>query len=61
MGVVFSVFGAGMLIGTVVMSIWGGPKKRRMFAILPSAIWTGLCMLALGAQPLWFLLRSLAS
>lgn len=50
MGFVFSVFGAGMLIGTLVMSIWGGPK-RRMFAILPSAIWTGLCLLALGAQP----------
>lgn len=50
MGFVSSFIGAGMLLGTVVMSIWGGPK-RRMFAVLGSGFFTGFCVIALGAQP----------
>jgi MFS family permease len=49
-GYVSSAIGAGMLIGTLVMSIWGGPK-RRVYGILISGIWLGLCGMFLGAQP----------
>ena len=49
-GYVSSAIGIGMLIGTLVMSIWGGPK-RRIYGILFSGIWQGLCGLFMGAQP----------
>ncbi|HKJ28333.1 MAG TPA: MFS transporter, partial [Anaerolineales bacterium] len=39
-----AAFGLGMLAGTFIMSLWGGPK-RRFYAVLGSAIWTGLCMI----------------
>ena len=38
MGVVFSLVGVGMLIGTLVMSIWGGPKRRIYGILLPGAL-----------------------
>ena len=28
LGLLFSIVGVGMLIGTLVMSVWGGPKRR---------------------------------
>jgi MFS family permease len=49
-GFVASIIGAGMLIGTLIMSVWGGPK-RRFFAVAASGFWMGLCVLAMGAQP----------
>ncbi|MCW5877193.1 MAG: MFS transporter [Anaerolineales bacterium] len=42
-GVVFSIVGAGMLLGTVLMSVWGGPK-RRVFGVIGAGIWMGLLM-----------------
>jgi DHA3 family macrolide efflux protein-like MFS transporter len=49
-GLTSSVVGLGMLVGTLVMSIWGGPQKR-FTAVLGSSIWMGLCTMILGAQP----------
>jgi len=49
-GLAFSAFGLGMLLGTVVMSIWGGPK-RRFYAVLGGSIWSGLTSIAMGARP----------
>ena len=46
-GFVGSVVGAGMLLGTVVMSAWGGPK-RRVYGVLLSGMWTGAMLLLLG-------------
>ncbi len=45
-GVVLSIVGAGMLLGTLVMSAWGGPK-RRVFGVLGAGIWMGAMMLLL--------------
>ncbi|MCW5877689.1 MAG: MFS transporter [Anaerolineales bacterium] len=45
-GVVASMVGAGMLVGTLVMSAWGGPK-RRVFGVIGSAIWMGVMLLFL--------------
>lgn len=54
-GLTYSAVGVGMLIGTLVMSAWGGPK-RRFYGVLGGAIWTGLCMIILGSQPsLWII------
>ena len=49
-GLVSSLMGLGMLVGTLIMSVWGGPK-RRFYAVAGSGFWMGLCVLALGAQP----------
>ena len=49
-GLTSSAIGLGMLVGTLVMSLWGGPQKR-FHAVLGSAIWMGLCTMMLGAQP----------
>jgi DHA3 family macrolide efflux protein-like MFS transporter len=43
-GVVGSLIGLGMLVGTLVMSAWGGPK-RRVFGVLGSGLWMSATLL----------------
>lgn len=50
LGMVQSVFGAAMLIGSIVMSVWGGPK-RRMLTIYACAVLIGLSMIIIGLRP----------
>lgn len=47
-GLASSATGAGMLLGTLVMSAWGGPK-RRIYAVLGSGVWLGICSLLMGS------------
>jgi MFS family permease len=47
MGYVFSFIGLGMLAGTVVMSVWGGPK-RRIFGIFIPAFIESILLIVLG-------------
>jgi DHA3 family macrolide efflux protein-like MFS transporter len=47
MGYVFSFIGLGMLAGTVVMSVWGGPK-RRIYGILVPAFLESILLMILG-------------
>ncbi len=49
-GLATSAMGAGMLLGTLIMSVWGGPQ-RRFYAVLGGAIWLGLTTILLGARP----------
>lgn len=46
-GLVGSIVGVGMLVGTFVMSAWGGPK-RRVFGVIGSGMWMGAMLLILG-------------
>ncbi len=48
MGAVLSIVGAGYLGGTLVMSTWGGPR-RRMLGVLVVGIGQGLLMAGMGA------------
>jgi len=49
-GSVMSIAGAGMLIGTVVMGTWGGPRQRvRGLALLLSVAGLALCVVGLRA------------
>jgi MFS family permease len=49
-GSVMSIAGLGMLIGTVVMSTWGGPKKRvRGLALLLSITGLAICLIGFRA------------
>lgn len=49
MGGIQTVMGAGMLVGSVVMSTWGGPK-RRIPGLLGFIAFAGLGLMVLGLQ-----------
>jgi len=50
LGKVLSYGGIGLLTGSVVMSIWGGPK-RRVLGILGSGLLLGLSVMLAGLRP----------
>jgi DHA3 family macrolide efflux protein-like MFS transporter len=51
LGILVSIVGVGMLIGTLVMSAWGGPK-RRIHGVLGFLIISGFFTSLLGMSPL---------
>lgn len=51
LGTVLSMGGVGLLVGSVLMSVWGGPK-RRMAGILGFMLLDGLCVMFGGVRPL---------
>jgi MFS transporter, DHA3 family, macrolide efflux protein len=50
LGTVMSIAGSGMLIGGLVMSVWGGPK-RRINGVLGFELLSGLCFILAGLRP----------
>jgi MFS family permease len=50
LGLIISIAGLGMLAGSLVMSIWGGPK-RRINGVLVFEFLSGLCFLLIGLRP----------
>jgi DHA3 family macrolide efflux protein-like MFS transporter len=50
LGIIISVAGGGMLVGSLVMSAWGGPK-RRIDGVLRFELLSGLCFLLIGLRP----------
>ncbi len=50
LGYVLAASGAGMLIGSLVMSTWGGPK-RQMTGIYGAWLLRGLCYIVAGLRP----------
>jgi MFS transporter, DHA3 family, macrolide efflux protein len=50
LGVIFSVAGGGLLTGSLVMSIWGGPKHR-MYGIYSFAVLQALSLVLVGLRP----------
>lgn len=59
LGLVFSVGGIGMLAGGLVMSAWGGPK-RRIYGVLGSQFVCGLCFILAGVRSSAVLIMSAA-
>lgn len=49
LGMVLSTGGSGMLVGSIVMSIWGGPK-RQIYNILGFELLLGLCIFLVGMR-----------
>ncbi len=49
-GNVFSAAGVGMVVGSVAMSIWGGPK-RRINGVLGADLILGLALIGFGLRP----------
>jgi MFS transporter, DHA3 family, macrolide efflux protein len=59
LGVVLSVAGFGMLAGSILMSVWGGPRRRVYGLYVPLAI-QGLILLLGGLRPSAVLIASAA-
>ncbi|BAY66483.1 major facilitator transporter [Calothrix brevissima NIES-22] len=49
-GTILSIAGIGTLVGSLVMSVWGGPK-RRIRGILGFGLLLGICMVFTGLYP----------
>lgn len=50
LGLIISIAGTGMLAGSLVMGIWGGPK-RRINGVLGFEFLSGLCYVLIGLRP----------
>ncbi|HLO14636.1 MAG TPA: MFS transporter [Anaerolineales bacterium] len=49
-GIIISIAGGGMFAGSLVMSVWGGPK-RRMQTVLASELIKGFGIILIGLRP----------
>jgi MFS family permease len=50
LGAVISIAGVGMLIGSLIMSVWGGPR-RRINGVLLFELVSGVCFMLIGLRP----------
>jgi predicted MFS family arabinose efflux permease len=50
LGTVLSVAGIGILVGSVLMSVWNGPK-RRVYGVLGGALLLSICIIIAGLAP----------
>jgi MFS family permease len=50
LGTVLSIGGSGMLVGSVLMSLWGGPRPR-IHGVLGGTLLIGLAMILAGLRP----------
>jgi MFS family permease len=49
-GIIASVASLGMLTGSIVLSVWGGPT-RRVYGVLGFGVILGICMAGMGIRP----------
>jgi MFS family permease len=50
LGVLISIAGVGMLVGGLLMSVWGGPRPR-INGVLNFELLSGLCFIVIGLRP----------
>jgi hypothetical protein len=50
LGIIIGIAGAGMLVGGLAMSVWGGPK-RRILGVLNFELLSGACFVLIGLRP----------
>jgi MFS family permease len=50
LGIIIAIAGSGMLVGSLIMSIWGGPK-RRIDGVLNFELLGGACFILMGLSP----------
>lgn len=58
MGAVQTASGAGMLIGSIILSAWGGPKQRRVPSIIGFIALGALGLILMGLQPSVFMIAA---
>lgn len=59
LGTIVGIGGSGMLVGSIILSVWGGPK-RRIYGVLGFSMLAGLCILVGGLRPSATLIASSA-
>lgn len=57
LGAVISIAGVGMLTGSLIMSIWGGPQ-RRIHGVLRFELLSGFCFMLMGLRPSFWLVAA---
>ncbi len=57
LGAIISIAGVGMLAGSVIMSVWGGPR-RRINGVLNFEMLSGLCFVLMGLRPSFWLVAA---
>jgi len=50
LGLLISIAGGGMLVGSLVMTVWGGPRPR-IYGVLNFELLSGACFLLIGLRP----------
>jgi hypothetical protein len=50
LGLIISIAGGGMVLGSLAMSAWGGPR-RRIHGVLRFEFLSGLCFILIGIRP----------
>ena len=59
LGTILSVAGVGILVGSLVMSVWGGPKHR-VYGVLGGVLLSGVCIFIAGLAPSALLIGTMA-
>ena len=54
LGLLISIAGVGMLAGSLIMSVWGGPQ-RRIHGVLTFELLSGVCFMLIGLRPSFWL------
>lgn len=49
LGTIMSIGGSGLLLGGLLMTVWGGPRRRLAGILVPVPL-LGICMVAMGLQ-----------
>ncbi|BAZ26969.1 major facilitator superfamily MFS_1 [Kalymmatonema gypsitolerans NIES-4073] len=50
LGILLSLAGSGLMLGSILMSVWGGPKKNRILGVLGFEAILGFCLIFIGLQ-----------
>ncbi|MGD8820811.1 MAG: MFS transporter [Anaerolineae bacterium] len=57
LGLIIAIAGAGMLAGSLLMSVWGGPQ-RRINGVLSFELLSGICFMLIGLRPSFWLVAT---
>jgi DHA3 family macrolide efflux protein-like MFS transporter len=57
LGAIISIAGVGMLTGSLIMSVWGGPR-RRINGVLNFEMLSGFCFVLMGLRPSFWLVAA---
>jgi MFS family permease len=57
LGLIISIAGVGMLTGSLIMSTWGGPR-RRINGVLNFEMLSGICFVLMGLRPSFWLVAA---
>lgn len=51
LGTLLSLASSGLMLGSILMSVWGGPKQNRILGVLGFEAILGFCLIVIGLKP----------